>query len=67
MVGPFIFRCPATGLKVQHIFGDEAPETGHDRAYVLAVIRVETQWTSIATPLVETQAAGWPAPTRWLK
>jgi hypothetical protein len=34
MVGPFIFRCPATGLNVQHIFDDEAPETGDERAYV---------------------------------
>ena len=34
MVGPFIFRCPATGLNVQHVFDDEAPETGDDRAYV---------------------------------
>jgi hypothetical protein len=32
MVGPFMFRCPATGLNVQHIF--EAPETGDGRAYV---------------------------------
>jgi hypothetical protein len=30
---------------------------------VLAVIRIETQWTSIAAPLVEAQAAGWPALT----
>jgi hypothetical protein len=34
MVGPFIFRCPATGLNVQHVFDDEAPETGDDRAYI---------------------------------
>jgi hypothetical protein len=34
MVGPFIFRCPVTGLNVQHIFHDEAPETGDERAYV---------------------------------
>jgi hypothetical protein len=34
MVGPFIFRCPATGLNVQHILDDEAPETGDARAYV---------------------------------
>jgi hypothetical protein len=34
MVGPFIFRCPATSLNVQHIFDDEAPETGDERAYV---------------------------------
>ena len=34
MVGPFIFRCSATGPKVQHIFDDEAPEPGHDRDYV---------------------------------
>ena len=33
MVGPFIFRCPATGLNVQHLF-EEAPETDDDRAYV---------------------------------
>jgi hypothetical protein len=33
MVVPFIFRCPTTGLDVQHIF-DEAPETNDDRAYV---------------------------------
>ena len=33
MVGPFIFRCPATGLNVQHIF-DEAPEADDDRVYV---------------------------------
>ena len=34
MVGPFIFRCPATGLNVQHHFEDDAPETGDDRVYV---------------------------------
>ena len=34
MVGPFIFRCPATGLNVQHVFDDEAPETSDERAYV---------------------------------
>ena len=33
MDGPFIFRCPATGLNVQHIFEGE-PETGDDRVYV---------------------------------
>jgi len=34
MVGPFIFRCPATSLNVQHVFEDEASETGDDRAYI---------------------------------
>ena len=33
MVGPFIFRCPATDLNVQHIF-DDAPEADDDRVYV---------------------------------
>jgi hypothetical protein len=33
MVGPFIFRCPTTGLNVQHVF-EEAPETDDDRVYV---------------------------------
>jgi hypothetical protein len=33
MNGPFIFRCPATGVNVQHIFEGE-PVTGDDRAYV---------------------------------
>jgi hypothetical protein len=35
MVGPFIFRCPATGLNVQHIFDDATPGSREDdRAYV---------------------------------
>jgi hypothetical protein len=34
MVGPFIFRCPATGLNVQHIFDDVTPSRENDRAYV---------------------------------
>ncbi len=34
MVGPFVFRCPATGLNVQHIFDDEVSETGNERDYV---------------------------------
>jgi hypothetical protein len=34
MIGPFIFRCPATGLNVQHVFDDEPSETGIDRLYV---------------------------------
>ena len=34
MVGPFIFRCPATGLNVQHIFDDATPGREDDRAYV---------------------------------
>ena len=34
MVGPFIFRCPATGLNVQHVFEDEVPEIGIERRYV---------------------------------
>ena len=33
MVGPFIFRCPATGLNVQHIFDEEVPEIGIERRY----------------------------------
>ena len=33
MVGPFIFRCPATGLNVQHVFEDELPEMGNERRY----------------------------------
>ena len=34
MVGPFIFRCPATGLNVQHVVDDEAPDTGDNWAYI---------------------------------
>ena len=34
MVGPFIFRCPVTGLNVQHVFEDDAPEIGNERRYV---------------------------------
>ena len=34
MDGPFIFRCPATGLNVQHIFDDATPGREDDRAYV---------------------------------
>jgi hypothetical protein len=34
MVGPFIFRCPATGLNVQHIFDDATLGREDDRAYV---------------------------------
>jgi hypothetical protein len=34
MDGPFIFRCPATGLNVQHIFDDGTPGAEDDRAYV---------------------------------
>ena len=34
MVGPFIFRCPVTGLNVQHIFDDATPGVEDDRAYV---------------------------------
>jgi hypothetical protein len=34
MIGPFIFRCPATGLNVHHVFDDESSEIGDDRLYV---------------------------------
>ena len=34
MVVPFIFRCPTTGLNVQHLFDDEGSETGDDWAFV---------------------------------
>jgi hypothetical protein len=34
MVGPFMFRCPATGLNVQHIFDDATPGREDDRVYV---------------------------------
>jgi hypothetical protein len=34
MVGPFIFRCPATGLNVQHVFDDDASDIEDERAYV---------------------------------
>ena len=35
MVGPFIFRCPATGLNVQHVFdGDDGTDSEDARAYV---------------------------------
>jgi hypothetical protein len=34
MDGPFIFRCPATGLNVQHIFDDATPGGEDDRTYV---------------------------------
>ena len=33
MVGPFIFRCPATGLNVQHVLEDKVPEMGIERRY----------------------------------
>jgi hypothetical protein len=33
MVGPFIFRCPATGLNVQHVF-DDGTDSEDARAYV---------------------------------
>ena len=33
MVGPFIFRCPVTGLNVQHIFDDDGSDTDDERAY----------------------------------
>jgi hypothetical protein len=34
MVGPFIFRCPTTGLNVQHIFDDATRGGEDDRVYV---------------------------------
>jgi hypothetical protein len=34
MVGPFIFRCPATGLNVQHVFYDDGTHTEDALAYV---------------------------------
>ena len=34
MVGPFIFRCPTTGLNVQHVFDDDGTDTEDARAYV---------------------------------
>ena len=34
MVGPFIFRCPSTGLNVQHLFSHATPGNEDDRLYV---------------------------------
>ena len=34
MEGPFIFRCPANGLNVQHIFDNSTPGGDDDRVYV---------------------------------
>ena len=34
MDGPFIFRCPATGLNVQYIFDEATPGDEDHRVYV---------------------------------
>jgi hypothetical protein len=58
MVGPFIFRCPATGLNVQHVFEDEVPEIGIERRYGRVMSRPTIPWLR----LVANDAKLWALP-----